>query len=375
MESNNKGYNIVLAAGGTGGHLFPAIAIADAIMEISPESRCLFIASGKDLEKRIISSSGYDMDTISISGIAGLGIFKKIKALTKLPIAVLKSAFILKKFGADVVIGMGSYTAGPVLMAAKLIGVKTAIHEQNRRPGITNKMMSGRVGRVYSSFEDTFAPINSEKNRYLGNPVRKDIVSFSDSETALDRQDTSNFKILVLGGSQGSRSVNRAVSGTVEILSKNYSVSEKIEFVHQTGQNDLEDVKTAYENSGIKAEVQAFYKDMAQLYSWADLLICRAGASTVAEITVMGKPAIFIPFPAAAGGHQSENAEALEEAGAAIVLEEKDLSPLLLAEKISNLMDCPEKIKEMGNISRSFGKPGAAKEIANDIISWIESKI
>lgn len=375
MESNNKGYNIVLAAGGTGGHLFPAIAIADAIMEISPESRCLFIASGKDLEKRIISSSGYDMDTISISGIAGLGIFKKIKALTKLPIAVLKSAFILKKFGADVVIGMGSYTAGPVLMAAKLIGVKTAIHEQNRRPGITNKMMSGRVGRVYSSFEDTFAPIDSEKNRYLGNPVRKDIVSFSDSETALDRQDTSNFKILVLGGSQGSRSVNRAVSGAVEILSKNYSVSEKIEFVHQTGQNDLEDVKTAYENSGIKAEVQAFYKDMAQLYSWADLLICRAGASTVAEITVMGKPAIFIPFPAAAGGHQSENAEALEEAGAAIVLEEKDLSPLLLAEKISKLMACPEKIKEMGNISRSFGKPEAAKEIANDIISWIESKI
>lgn len=375
MESNNKGYNIVLAAGGTGGHLFPAIAIADAIMEISPESRCLFIASGKDLEKRIISSSGYDMDTISISGIAGLGIFKKIKALTKLPIAVLKSAFILKKFGADVVIGMGSYTAGPVLMAAKLIGVKTAIHEQNRRPGITNKMMSGRVGRVYSSFEDTFAPINSEKNRYLGNPVRKDIVSFSDSETALDRQDTSNFKILVLGGSQGSRSVNRAVSGAVEILSKKHSVSEKIEFVHQTGQNDLEDVKTAYENSGIKAEVQAFYKDMAQLYSWADLLICRAGASTVAEITVMGKPAIFIPFPAAAGGHQSENAEALEEAGAAIVLEEKDLSPLLLAEKISNLMACPEKIKEMGNLSRSFGKPGAAKEIANDIISWIESKI
>lgn len=367
----NKAFNIVLAAGGTGGHLFPAVAIADAIKEVSPDSRCLFIASGKELEKNIIDSAGYAMDTITISGIAGLGIFTKIKAASKIPGAIFKSAGILNKFGADAVIGMGSYTAGPVLMAAKMLGIPTAIHEQNRHPGITNRIMSKYVGRVYSSFEDTFELDTPEKQRYLGNPVRSDIVDFSKNGYKNDFKTSDSFKILVLGGSQGARSINRTVAASLPFLDD----SENFEFIHQTGLNDYEEVKAEYEKNGIKAEVQPFFRDMAKIYAEADLLICRAGASTVAEIVVMGKPAIFIPFPAAAGGHQSQNAEALENAGAAIIIEEKELSPEILASRIMSLKESPEALKEMSLVSRSFGKPDAAKEIANDILSWIESKI
>lgn len=373
MESDSKGLKIVMAAGGTGGHLFPAIAIADAVREISRDNTCLFIASGKDLERKIISSAGYDMETIKVSGFAGLGLFKKIKALSKVPFAIIKSGYILKKFGADAVVGMGSYTAAPVLLASRFLGIKTAIHEQNRRPGMTNRLMSKYAGRIYSSFEDTFSVDDNEKYRFLGNPVRKDIVEFSCQEKA--GNDHDGLRVLVLGGSQGSRSVNAAVSKAVEILSHKNGVAERVEFVHQTGPTDLPEVKTAYEKSGIKADVQAFFQNMADIYSWADLLICRAGASTVAELTVMGKPAIFIPFPAAAGGHQSENAEALAEAGAALLIEEKDLSPEILADRILDFLNFPEKLKKMGGASISFGKPGAAKEIANDILSWIESKI
>lgn len=371
MEQSNKALNVVLAAGGTGGHLFPAVAIADAIMELAPGSRCLFIASGKDLEKRIIGGAGYPMETISISGIAGLGLFTKIKAASKIPGALLKSAAILKGFGADIVVGMGSYTAGPVLMAAKMLGIPTAIHEQNRFPGITNRTMAKYVGRVYSSFDDTFQLEKPEKLRYLGNPVRKDIVSFAQNGEGNDNKGKSFFKVLVLGGSQGARSINRTVSAALSFLGS----PEKIEFIHQTGMNDYEDVKSAYRKTGVKAEVQPFFTDMARTYSDADLLVCRAGASTVAEIAVMGKPAIFIPFPAAAGGHQSQNAEALEKAGAAIIIEEKDLSPEALASRITGLMESPEALREMSLVSRSFGRPDAAKEIANDILSWIESKI
>jgi UDP-N-acetylglucosamine--N-acetylmuramyl-(pentapeptide) pyrophosphoryl-undecaprenol N-acetylglucosamine transferase len=155
-ENSRNRNNIIFAAGGTGGHLFPAVAIADAIMEISPESRCLFITGGKQLERNILESAGYEMETITVSGIAGLGIFTKIKAAFKIPAAVYRSASIIKAFDADAVIGMGSYTAGPVLMAAKMLGIKTGIHEQNRRPGITNRVMSKYAGRIYSSFDDTF---------------------------------------------------------------------------------------------------------------------------------------------------------------------------------------------------------------------------
>jgi len=370
MESKLKGFNIVMAAGGTGGHLFPAVAIADAIKEISPESRFLFIASGKELEKNIIASAGYEMETITVSGIAGLGVFTKIKALSKIPGAVFKSALILKGFKADIVIGMGSYTAGPVLMAAKMLGILTAIHEQNRHPGITNRIMSKYAGRVYSSFEDTFQPESSEKHRYLGNPVRKDIVDFS-KEINNGFKSSDSFKILILGGSQGAKNINRTIAASLPFLAN----SRDIEFIHQTGANDYEEIRTEYEKHGIKAEVQPFFRDMAKIYSEADLLICRAGASTVAEIAVMGKPAIFIPFPAAAGGHQSQNAEALEKTGAAIIIEEKDLSPEILASRIISLKESPEALKEMSLVSRNFGKPDAAKEIANDILSWIESKI
>lgn len=372
QKSSRNSFNIILAAGGTGGHLFPAIAIADAIREISPESRCLFITSGKQLEKNILDAAGYNMETITVSGIAGLGIFTKIRAALKIPGAVSRSAGIIKNFNADAVIGMGSYTAGPVLMASKMMGIKTGIHEQNRRPGITNRIMSKYSGRVYSSFEDTFPDVSDERLRFLGNPVRSNIVSNS----GINHQRTSGiFRVLVIGGSQGSRNVNSAVMNALPLLEEKNTAYSDFEFIHQTGTSDYEAVKAAYGKTGIKAEVSPFFTDMERLYSEADLLVCRAGASTVAEISVMGKPAIFIPFPAAAGGHQSENAEALEKAGAASVIEEKDLSPEILAEKIISLKNSPEKMKLMAETSKKMGKPEAALNIADDILSWIESRV
>ena len=362
---------ILIAGGGTGGHLFPGIAIAESLLEKDPNTRILFVSRGNDFEKAVLSEKGFHLETIRVEGIKGRGIMAKVRSLLKIPGAVMTSIFILKRFRPCLVIGMGSYSSGPVALAAWMMGIDIVLHEQNIRPGITNRMLSRLADRIYVSFQGT-QTIDPAKVRMLGNPVRREIrtagKSLNESLEAARRERLIN--IVVLGGSQGAHSINTAVVEALPYLAQEGGYR----FIHQTGKADEATVREAYAAAGIAAEVKSFFYDMAQLYIEADLLVCRAGATTVAEVTSIGKGAIFIPYPYAADNHQVLNAQALVDEGAAEIILEDDLSGAVLAEKIRMLSRNPERIREMNRKSKMFGRPEAAAEITTDIYTLIEGE-
>lgn len=356
-----RALNIIIAGGGTGGHLFPGIAIARTIIDDAPGSRVLFVNTGNALETKVLSEAGFEQKVIRSSGLKGLGIFKKLGALMKIPGGVAASASIIKAFRPDVVIGVGGYSSGPVLLAARMLGVKTALHEQNRLAGMTNRFLSRLSGRVYVSFENTVINGRPENRRVTGNPVRKEICGIEKKADASGSVPT----VFVTGGSQGAEKINQTVIQAVRLLRHPVSI------VHQTGKRNYEEVRTAYEQSGTDALVKPFFTDMAERYRNADLVICRAGATTVAELSAIGKPALFIPFPFAADNHQVFNAQALTETGGAEMIEEKNLSPELLAERISYYAENPDRLKEMAGRAKKLGKPDAARKIADDLYEYI----
>ena len=270
------------------------------------------------------------------------------------------------------VIGVGGYAAGPLATGAWLLGIKIVLHEQNILPGITNRILSRLADRIYVSFTDTLGGLNPAKVRFTGNPVRKEIRQCAKDQKDADIDDSRSgrpFTILILGGSQGAHSINMALLEAIE------HIEEKNEFffVHQTGIQDETRVKNAYRRHAISCKVRAFFNDMDRQYQKADLVICRAGATTVAEVTAIGKGVIFIPFPFAADNHQVLNARFLEKAGAAEMILEKDLSGKALVERISYYASSPERLYMMASRARDFGRPDAAALIVDDcyeLLNW-----
>ena len=355
------GLRLVVAGGGTGGHLFPGIAVAQAFVARNAKNRVLFINSGRPLEKKVLSGLGWDQAAIAVQGLKGRGLWRQLRVVAGLPAAVLASARLIKGFGADLVFGVGGYSAGPVVAAAWLMGRPTAIHEQNQLPGITNRMLGRLVKRVYVSFDSSKARFDIAKVMVSGNPVRDEIRLTAESDAAPGGQ--NSFTIFIVGGSQGARAINEAVMGALPELKGIAGLS----FVHQTGEADETRVRQAYRDNGIQADVGAFFNDMAGRYSKADLIVCRAGATTVAEIAVIGKAAVFVPFPFAADDHQTRNAQALVEAGAARMLEQAELSGQRLADLVVDLMEEPGKLTEMASRARALGRPDAARDIVDDL--------
>ncbi|MCK4469386.1 MAG: undecaprenyldiphospho-muramoylpentapeptide beta-N-acetylglucosaminyltransferase, partial [Desulfobacterales bacterium] len=299
----------------------------------------------------------------------------------KIPKAIFESIMILKDFRPDLVIWDGGYSAGPVVIAAWLMGIKIVLHEQNILPGITNRILSGFADRIYVSFKDTrlerfrwLAPIEPKKLLVSGNPVRKEIL-----QSIMDQQDKSladtgqkkPFTVLILGGSQGAHSVNMAVLEALEYLKE----KDKYFFAHQTGSADEQDVKKAYMKNGISCMVKSFFDDMAQQYHNADLVVCRAGATTVAEIAVIGKGVIFIPYPFAADNHQVFNAGSLENASAAEMILQKDLTGKRLAKRIEHYASNPGALKAMASRAKSIGRPDAAEAIVDDCYRLLGAKV
>jgi UDP-N-acetylglucosamine--N-acetylmuramyl-(pentapeptide) pyrophosphoryl-undecaprenol N-acetylglucosamine transferase len=362
---------IVIAGGGTGGHLFPGIALAQEFTARNPNNRLLFVGTGKPFETAALSKAGFAHKGITSEGIKGRGILNQTRSILKIPKGIFESVMILKQFRPDLVVGVGGYSAGPLAAGAWLLGIKIVLHEQNILPGITNRILSRLADRIYVSFDDIPTGFNPKKVLYTGNPVRREILQFASNQKVGEIDDSPQprqFTILILGGSQGAHSINMAVLDALDKIKD----KTKFFFIHQTGLKDETRVKTAYERYGVSFKVQAFFNDMARQYQNADLVICRAGATTVAEIKVVGKGAIFIPFPFAADNHQVLNARSLENAGAAEMILEKDLNGNALAERINFYASNPDTLCEMASRTRDLSRPDAAAVIVDDCYRLIK---
>jgi UDP-N-acetylglucosamine--N-acetylmuramyl-(pentapeptide) pyrophosphoryl-undecaprenol N-acetylglucosamine transferase len=370
LQNATKALRVVIAGGGTGGHLFPGIAIAQEFLAKNAENSVLFVGTGRPFEISILSEAGFAHKRITAEGFKGRGIWHQLVSILKVPKGVIESMLILKGFKPHIVIGVGGYSAGPLAMGAWLLGIKIVLHEQNILPGITNRILSRFADRICVSFAETIMGVTPKKIRLTGNPVRKEIVQCAETLKNTNikaSKKEKKFTILILGGSQGAHSINMALLEALEHLENR----ENIFFVHQTGAQDETQVKQSYDKNGIENDTRAFFKDMARQYQNADLIICRAGATTVAEIKAIGKGVIFIPFPFAADNHQVLNARSLERVGAAEMILEKNLSGKFLAERINYYVQRPEALKQMASRSRDFGRVDAAAMIVDNCYELI----
>ena len=354
---------LVVAGGGTGGHLFPGIAIAREWLRRNPDNRVLFVGTDRSFEKKILAESGLPHTAITAAGMKGLNLFKKIRALGCIPQGITQAAGVLARFKPHVVLGVGGYSSGPVALAAWLRRIPVVLHEQNLLPGITNRLLARIARRIYLSFEQTRLARGDTKALVTGNPVRAEFLSGGAAKAHPDKR----FTVLVAGGSQGAHGLNTAVSDALEHL-KN---PDTLFFVHQTGSADEQAVAGIYARQGIACEVRPFFHDMAARYRRADLVICRAGATTIAEVTAMGKAALFVPFPFAADNHQVLNARTLADDGAARMVEEKDLDGKMLAERIGHYVENPGELARMAARAAAKGKPDAAMVIVDDIYALL----
>lgn len=346
---------VVLATGGTGGHIFPALAVADELKARFPEIDILFIGGKFGPEKKLVSSKGYKFLGLPIKGVIGRGL-KGIGQGILLIGSMVKSIFYLGRFKPDVVLGFGSYAAFTPVLAAKLLRIKTAIHEQNIFPGVTNRLLGKRVDRVFLSFVDEFHLFPSEKVIITGNPVQKKFFKIKPKENFSSRN------LLVVGGSQGATVINKAIVNCLKELK-----SAKINIWHQTGEKDFEWVKKVYDKIYPKAKVDPFIEDMPQAYEFADLVLCRAGASTIAELIVVKRPSILVPYPYATHDHQLKNARVLEKQGAGMILMQPYLGEINLSAIITDLLDSPHKLRQMANAYQSFGYNRASENIVMEL--------
>lgn len=368
--SAEKGLAMIIAGGGTGGHLFPGMAIARAFLDRNAANRVLFVSAGLEFEKKHLEREGFDHRTIAIAGIKGKGKWAQIKGMMKIPGALAASFGIIRSFSPDMVLGMGGYSAGPVVMAARIKGIFTAICEQNILPGVTNRMLFKMVNRAYVSFPDTRGLSSPGKTAFTGNPIRKELLSgyAAQMKTEKTQGEKSGFTVLILGGSLGAHAINLAVMDALPLVKG----ETKISFIHQTGAADETRVKAAHEHHGFPHRAKAFIHDMASVYAAADLVICRAGATTVAEIAALGKPAIFIPYPFAADNHQVLNAQAMVDAGAAEMILQDRLDAASLAERIAYYEKERASLSLMAERAKQFGRPHAASAIVDDCYTMME---
>jgi len=347
---------LLLAGGGTGGHLFPAVALAQELKNEEPDAEILFVGTERGIESRIIPELGFPLEHIRIKGFVGRSIVQKIGFFLMLIGSVGQSLRIIKGFRPQVVVGVGGYASAPVLLAAWIKGTATLIHEQNAIPGLANRLLGRLARRVCLSFEDEQGFFPATKSVVTGNPLRQGISDRLAPEGAP--------MLLIFGGSQGAEAINQAVIDALPLLE---AWKDKLEIMHQTGDRDENKVRQAYHDAGWKNfRVVPFIHDMGAAYASAHLVVCRAGATTIAELCGCGRAAVLIPFPHAAGDHQTRNALALVKHGAALLLAQKELSAERLAAEIVALLEDPARLKSMAAAMRSLGKPDAALRILQE---------
>ena len=348
------GKRIVIMAGGTGGHVFPALAVAEQLRDAGWEVS--WLGTQKGLESRVIPAQGIELDYLSVAGFRGKGIASKIIALGMLFKACGQARKILRKRKPVVVLGMGGFVAGPGGLMTRLLGIPLIIHEQNRIPGTTNRLLARIASQVLEAFPDSFN--GTLKAKCTGNPLRKSFLTDFDT---MHEYSEGEPKILIVGGSQGAQILNEIVPEAIVQFQKINGTNKVVSIKHQTGEAMKSQVESRYKALAIQADVSAFIADMVAAYKWADLVICRAGAMTISEIAAIGVPAIFIPLPSAIDDHQTANAHYLTDAGAGLLLKQDNLNPVSLAEHISEALN---KLVDMSIAARQCARLDATEVVA-----------
>jgi len=357
---------LLIAGGGTGGHLFPGVALAEELRARAPDAQIRFVGTRRGIEARVLPGMGWELELIEVSGLKTVGLLGALRGLLRLPRALWQARRVVKRFRPDAVIGVGGYASGPVVLMARLAGVPTAICEQNSIPGLTNKLL-GRVARaVFVSFDGTRRFFKPSKTTVTGNPVRRALLARLLDVPATPAPADDRVHVLVSGGSLGAVAVNDLAAQALIAL----AASVPLAIVHQTGDKGLEAAAKRYADAGVAAECSAFITDMANAYQQADLIIGRAGATTVAELAIAGKPAVFIPYPFAADNHQEINAREMADAGAALMFRQSELTAESLAVALRPLLTEPARRAEMAARMKALARPTAAAAV----IDWCEAQ-
>lgn len=368
---------IIIAGGGTGGHLYPGIAVAEEFLNRSRESRdriqktdIVFVGTEHGIEARVIPREGYPIRFLKAEGLVGKSLSKKIKAILAFVISILGSYRILKSVRPDVVIGVGGYASVGMVLTAHLKGIPTIILEQNSVPGFANKFLAKFVDAVALTYQESMSFFPKEKSYLTGNPIRKQILQRDEKKAySIFPLEKGKFTVFVFGGSLGARSINQSM---IDALNYLLDLRQNIQFLHQTGEADYEKVKDTYRRLGFNGIVVPFVYQMAEAYTIADIVVCRAGATTLSEITAIGKPAILVPFPHAASNHQEFNAKKLEDMGAAKMLRDRELNGETLSNAIRELYADEKARKEMQKAASAFGRVDAAERIVDIAMSLIK---
>ena len=352
---------MLVAGGGTGGHVFPGIALAEEVVGRHPGNDVVFVGTARGLEATVVPQAGFPIELIEVRGLKGKGFLVGLANLLLLPRAFFQSWRVLRRWRPDVVVGVGGYASGPVVLTAWLMHIPTSVQEQNAVAGFTNRVLGRFAQAAFTAFPEAARHFASRKVYQLGNPIRRTLMeNFMRPESPHDKP-----KILVFGGSQGAHALNMRV---IEALPHLADLRDRIRITHQTGARDREYVEKGYRAVGFEPDVREFITDMSAAYAETDLVVCRAGATTLAELSVCRRPAILIPFPAAADNHQVRNARSLVDAGAAVMIEERDLTGEFLAAEIRAILSSTERRERMKRAAGRLGSPQAAREIA-DVLS------
>ncbi|MEJ1366556.1 MAG: undecaprenyldiphospho-muramoylpentapeptide beta-N-acetylglucosaminyltransferase [Candidatus Sedimenticola sp. (ex Thyasira tokunagai)] len=346
---------VMVMAGGTGGHVFPALAVADELATRGMEVCWLGVPNS--FESRVVPEHGYPIEWINIEGLRGNGVLRWLVAPLKLLYAMYQAFGALRRRRPALVLGMGGFVTGPGGVVARLLGIPLVIHEQNAFPGLTNRLLARIAGRVLEAFPGSF---DRRQTEVTGNPVRADIAAIDEPVARLGDR-TGRLRLLILGGSQGAQVLNETVPAALALIDG----EQRPQVRHQAGRDKDELTRKSYDQLGVKAEVSAFVTDMKEAYSWADLVVCRAGALTVAELAAAGVGAILVPYPHAVDDHQTRNGGYLADEGAALLLPQKRMTPELLAEMLTRLCEERGEVMKMAVTARSLALPKATQRVAD----------
>ncbi len=357
---------IIIAGGKTGGHLFPGIAVAQALQSADPSVDILFVGTNAPFEVNTLAAYGFAHGTIISKPIKGKNLLTKLYSASLVVVSLIQALFLIIRFRTDFILGVGGFSSFALVLAGRLLGRATAIQEQNAVPGMTNRMLAKIAGTIFISFDNTRGmPIN-HKTFLVGTPIRKTQAEKQKKSKALSQVKADDFLILVTGGSQGAASINRATTKALSLLDK----PRNLFVIHQTGEAGETEVLNAYKALNIPFLAQAFFHDMPAIQDRADLVITRAGAGTLSELSIKGKPSILVPFPHAADDHQTANARCLADKGAAILLADKDLTSDTLHSLIKKLIENKEKLDQMGKAMLTLAMPHGAQTIADHILTF-----
>lgn len=356
--------HLVIAGGGTGGHLFPGLAVAEEFVSDEPDARVTFVGTESGIEARVIPDTPFDLQFVDVQPLKGGGMVGRAASLARLPKSGFKAYRLVGELQPDIVLSVGGYAAGPVTLMASMRGVPTALMEQNSHAGLTNRLLSRVVDHAYLTFEQTVEQLADVEVSVFGNPVRRELIAEAEKFDYQPPTDDGPFHILIIGGSGGAGSFNEHIPAWLGAMGE---LEQRLEVRHQSGVGRSDTVEPGYQQFAGGVEVVEFIDDMHDAYRWCDLLICRAGATTIAEVLTLGVPAIFVPFPEAADDHQRANARAVVEAGAGVMIDDEELATKRAQNLLRGLMNNPTSLQNLATRARSMARPRAGHDISQSL--------